>query len=279
MAYETEISRANPTCFIFILDQSGSMADSFGGGEIAQSKAAFLADVTNKTLHDLVLRCAATEEIRNYYHVAVVGYGGTVGSAFAGSLIGKDLIPISDVANSPARVEQRIKKIPDGAGGLVDQTVKFPTWIDPKSNGGTPMCAALQHAHGLLSKWVSEHRSGFPPTVLHITDGESSDGDPAEIGKSIQSLATSDGTVLFFNCHVSSQRAANILYPDSADSLPNDYAKTLFNISSLMPDAFRKTANDIGVNVRENSRAFVFNADPASVTQFFQIGTRPANLR
>ncbi|MCG3771886.1 MAG: hypothetical protein JW384_03083 [Nitrosomonadaceae bacterium] len=131
MAYETEISRANPTCFIFILDQSGSMADSFGGGEIAQSKAAFLADVTNKTLHDLVLRCAATEEIRNYYHVAVVGYGGTVGSAFAGSLIGKDLIPISDVANSPARVEQRIKKIPDGAGGLVDQTVKFPTWIDP----------------------------------------------------------------------------------------------------------------------------------------------------
>jgi hypothetical protein len=60
MAYEAEISRANPTCFICILDQSGSMADPFGGGEIAQNKAAFLADVTNKTLHDLVFRCAAT---------------------------------------------------------------------------------------------------------------------------------------------------------------------------------------------------------------------------
>jgi len=279
MAYEAEISRANPTCFIFILDQSGSMADSFGGGEIAQSKAAFLADVTNKTLHDLVLRCAATEEIRNYYHVAVVGYGGSSGSAFAGLLTGKDLTPISEVANNPARVEQRIKKIPDGAGGLVDQTVKFPTWLDPKSNGATPMCAALQHVHGLLSQWVSEHRTGFPPTVLHITDGESTDGDPTEIGKSIQSLATSDGAVLLFNCHVSSHRATNILYPDSPDSLPNDYAKTLFSISSLMPDAFRKTANEIGVPVREQSRAFVFNADPASLTQFFQIGTRPANLR
>jgi len=279
MSYDAEISRANPACFIFVLDQSGSMNDAFGGGEVHQSKAVFLADVTNRTLHDLVLRCAATEEIRNYYHVAVIGYGASVGSAITGPLTGKDLLPISEVANNPARIEQRTRNVPDGAGGLIEQNVKFPVWIEPKSSGGTPMCAALQLVHSLLDKWVSEHRTSFPPTVLHITDGESTDGDPTEIGKAIRSLSTTDGEVLMFNCHVSSQRAASILYPSSADSLPNDYAKTLFNLSSVIPNSFRKTASEIGVNLQEGARAFVFNSDPTSLIQFFQIGTRPANLR
>lgn len=30
MPYSEEISRLNPTCFIFLLDQSGSMAEPFG---------------------------------------------------------------------------------------------------------------------------------------------------------------------------------------------------------------------------------------------------------
>ena len=31
MPYTAEISRNNPTCFVFLLDHSGSMADNFGG--------------------------------------------------------------------------------------------------------------------------------------------------------------------------------------------------------------------------------------------------------
>ena len=51
MAYGAEISRGNPTCFIFLLDQSGSMADPFGGEPVR--KADFVADAVNRTLHDL----------------------------------------------------------------------------------------------------------------------------------------------------------------------------------------------------------------------------------
>ena len=51
MAYGAEISRGNPTCFIFLLDQSGSMADPFGGESVR--KADFVADAVNRTLHDL----------------------------------------------------------------------------------------------------------------------------------------------------------------------------------------------------------------------------------
>jgi hypothetical protein len=31
MPYNAEISRGNPSCFIFLMDQSGSMADAWGG--------------------------------------------------------------------------------------------------------------------------------------------------------------------------------------------------------------------------------------------------------
>src|SRR5262249_59001365 len=100
MAYGAEISRNNPTCFVFLLDQSGSMGDPFGGGETQLRKADFLADVVNRTLHDLVIRCTRAEEIRDYFHVSLIGYGTSaepVSSAYSGRLAGRTLAKISEV--------------------------------------------------------------------------------------------------------------------------------------------------------------------------------------
>jgi hypothetical protein len=278
MSYSAEISRSNPACFIFLLDQSGSMSDQFGA-EGTLRKADFVADVVNRTLHDLVIRCTRTEEIRNYYHISVLGYGASVGPAFSGSLSGRTHVPISEVAETPARLENRTKKIPDGAGGLVEQQVRFPVWMDPVSSGGTPMCEAFGLARGLLEQWLKEHRNSFPPTLLHLTDGESTDGDPSDVAKHILSLGTNDGQVLLFNCHVSGRHAMKIEYPADESRLPDDFARTLFRISSLLPEAFRRAASDVGLATVEGARGFVFNGDPVSVAQFFEIGTRPANLR
>jgi hypothetical protein len=278
LPYTAEISRSNPTCFVILLDQSGSMADSFGGAE-GLRKADFVADVVNRTLHDLVIRCTKAEEIRSYYFISIIGYGGAVQPVFSGALAGKAVVPIGEVADSPARIETRTKRVPDGAGGLVDQQVRFPIWIDPGTGGGTPMCAALSQAKSILEQWLVEHKNGFPPTVLHLTDGESTDGDPTGPGKDLLSLASSDGPILLFNCHVSSQRAGKIEYPSDSSVLPDQFAQTLFGISSTLPESFRKAAQQIGVQVSEGAKGFVFNGDPASVVQFFEIGTRPANLR
>lgn len=278
LPYSAEISRSNPTCFIILLDQSGSMADGFGGAE-GLRKSDFVADVVNKTLHDLVIRCTKAEEIRNYYYISIIGYGGAVQPAFSGALAGKSLVPIGEVADNPARLDTRMKKVPDGAGGLVEQQIRFPTWIDPGASGGTLMCAAMSDAKRLVEQWLSEHRNGFPPTVLHLTDGESTDGDPSAVGKDLIGLGTSDGSCLMFNCHVSSQRAAKVEYPASDSGLPDQFAKTLFGISSTLPESFRKAAEQTGVKLTEGAKGFVFNGDPTSVVQFFEIGTRPANLR
>lgn len=283
MSYEAEINRSNPTCFVFVLDQSGSMLDQFGGGseEGTFRKADFLADVVNRTLYDLVMRCTKPEEVRNYYDISIIGYGGTVESALSGTLMGRGMVSISELADNPIRVEARNKKVSDGAGGLVTQQVRFPVWVDPKGANGTPMCQALEQVYQIVDKWVSEpqHKTCFPPTILHITDGESTDGDPTELGLKIASLSVPDGKALFYNCHLSSERAAKIEYPYNVDSLSNQYAKTLFNFSSVLPAKFRDAAKQIGLILQENARGFVFNADTTSLVQFFDIGTRPANLR
>ena len=58
MAYQAEISRKNPGCFLFLIDQSESMEDPFGGGEADRRKAEELATILNKLIHNLCIRCA-----------------------------------------------------------------------------------------------------------------------------------------------------------------------------------------------------------------------------
>ena len=53
MPYTAEISRVNPTCFLFLIDQSGSMAERFGG-EAGKTKAEGVADAINRLLQTLV---------------------------------------------------------------------------------------------------------------------------------------------------------------------------------------------------------------------------------
>jgi hypothetical protein len=67
MAYSAEISRKNPTCFLFLIDQSGSMADPFGTGESKKRKADGVADAINNLLRELGIRCAKDEGIREFW--------------------------------------------------------------------------------------------------------------------------------------------------------------------------------------------------------------------
>ena len=270
--YSAQITRTNPTCIILLLDQSGSMADPFSG-DAAMRKADFVADVVNHTLHDLVIRCTKTEEVRNYYYISVIGYGRRVGPAFSGPLEQRRLAPIAEVADYPLQVKTSYKRVADGTGGWVEIPVRYPVWVQPVADGRTPMCEALSQVEANLKLWLAEHPHGFPPTVLHLTDGDSSDGDPGQLGQQIMSLKTDDGPVLLFNCHISSRRALKVEYPTDDANLPDGFARTLFNISSLLPANFLAAAAQLGVSATEGSKGFVFNGDPSSIVQFYEIGT------
>jgi hypothetical protein len=43
--------------------------------ETEQTKAQFVADVLNKTLYQLVIRCTRPEGVRNYFDVGVISDG------------------------------------------------------------------------------------------------------------------------------------------------------------------------------------------------------------
>ena len=143
MAYSAEINRANPTAFFFLLDQSGSMGDAFGGSEASRKKSAGVADAVNKLLQNLSIKCARETGVYDFFHIAIVGYGVGVAPAWSGALGGREVVPISEIASNPSRIEQRVRKSDDGAGGIIEESVKFPVWFDPVANGGTPMCKAF----------------------------------------------------------------------------------------------------------------------------------------
>lgn len=279
MPYTAEISRTNPSCILFLIDRSGSMDDPFGAGESDRRKADGVADAVNRLLQNLVIKCAKSEGVRDYYHVGVIGYGDSVGPAFGGPLAGRELVPISEIADHPERVEERTRKVDDGAGGLVDQTVKFPIWFDAKAHGGTPMREALTRAEALITGWMADHPASFPPIVINVTDGEATDGDPTDLARRVQNLSSEDGSPLLFNLHLSSHRASPIEFPDSADGLPDQFAKLLFGMSSVLPAYMSSVAGNEGYRVSDASRGFAFNADMVSVIRFLDIGTRPSNLR
>jgi hypothetical protein len=275
--YGAEISRRNPTCFLFLLDQSASMAISMAG-EQGLTKAAFLTDIVNRTLHDLVIRCAAgPNEVVNRYEVGVIGFGAEVRSAYTGTLAGRDLVPIDEVGPNPARLEERVKTEPDEAGGTFERPVRFPVWVDPLTGGGTAMVTALTRAYGLLEAWIQAHPHAFPPTVILCTDGEATDGVPMEAALALRALSTSDGQVLLFNCHISKEGGSGaIQFPSTPDGLPDRYSRMLFDMSSPFPPGFAGAASEMGFKLEPEARGFVFNADPVALVHFFEIGTRAA---
>jgi len=141
------------------------------------------------------------------------------------------------------------------------------------------MTTAFVLAHSILQNWIAQHPSAFPPIVINITDGESTDGDPSQSAKAIQALSTSDGNLLVFNVHLSSTRAAPIAFPHDPDSLPDQYARLLFDMSSQLPEFIRETACQYGYAPAANSRGFVFNAGIEDLISFLVIGTQARNLR
>jgi hypothetical protein len=275
MPYAAELSRTNPACFLFLIDQSSSMAEPFGG-QPDKPKAQGVADGINRLLQNLILKCAKSDGVRDYFHIGVLGYGGRVAWALGGPLAGQRLVPISAVANHPLRVEQRTRKVDDGAGGLLEQKFKFPVWFEPTAGGRTPMCQAVTLAGEAVTEFVGRFPNAFPPLVVNISDGKATDGNPELPAYNLRNLSTADGGTLFFNAHISASTARPIEFPADESELSDPDARLLFRMSSPLPPRLLEAARGEGFRAAQGTRGFVFNADLVSVIRFLDIGTRVA---
>ena len=138
------------------------------------------------------------------------------------------------------------------------------------------MCHVLYHAHGMLAGWIGAHADSFPPIVVHITDGESQDGDPRPYAEAVRALATSDGNVLLFNCHLSTTAADQIMFVSREDQIPDALGRELFLMSSELPPSMYQTAVAEGFEIKPGARGMAFNADLAVLIKFLDMGTRAA---
>jgi len=278
MPYAAEISRSNPTSFIFLVDQSLSMREPFGK-QPDKRKAHGVADALNRLLQNIVLKCAKSDGVRDYFYIGMIGYGAAVGSTFAGTLTGQTLVPISAIAHNPLRVEQRSRKVKDDAGKVRERKIKFPIWYEPKASGKTPMCAAFALAKQYIEIFLAQYPGCYPPLVINITDGLSTDGNPTAAARAVQALETRDGNVLVFNLHVSAKPATPIEFPASEAGLRDNYARLLYRISSELPPRLIDAARGEGYTVSPGTRGCVFNGDLVSVIRFLDVGTRVARGR
>jgi hypothetical protein len=279
--YSQEISRQRKACFLFLLDQSYSMEEPLGGSPLR--KCDQLCKAINAWLQNMVIE-ASRPEVRDYMDIGVIGYrtdedaNPIIEPALLGdNLSGRELVTIVDIYENPFRMETVTQQITDEeTGEIFDSEAEMPIWVDPKAEGGTPMCGVLYKAYEILDKWTTDHRQSFPPIVINISDGESQDGDPTPYAESLMSLDTDDGNVLLFNCHLSMTAADPFMFPSSDEVLPDDLARVLFKMSSVFPGEIYERALTQGFELQPNARGMAFNVDMVRLIKFLDMGTRAA---
>lgn len=271
--YTAEINRRQPACLLLLIDQSYSMSEQWR--DDGASKADALALAVNRILGNAVLLCSKGDErIYDYFEVGIVGYGESVGPILHGSNSSRPVLPIGELARNPKRVDQVMRKMPDGAGGIMQTPLSVPVWIDPVANGSTPMVAAFRTAEQIVASWCGRNQRSFPPIVINITDGASTDGDPSEGAGRVRMIQTDDGPVLLFNLHLSAAAREPVNFPSSSSALPDSYAAMLFGMSSELPASMAEAAASLGYRVSPGARGFLYNAEATAVIEFLDIGTR-----
>ena len=264
--YTARITRANPTAFVFLLDQSGSMNSTFNiGGNTTKSN--FLADAVNKLMGELISECRRGGQYQNYFDICVIGYGGdsenTAKYAWEGALEEKDFVKIEQLITHP-----------------IEQNGNRRKWISPTAKYQTPMKQALHLAHDTLVQWLAQYTNKdiFPPVVINVTDGVATDADETELieaAQRLKSLRTTDGNVLLFNIHLAEQGDNPILFPCQKSELADsEYAHLLFDMSSDLPSVFnREIAKITKRELIHAYSAMAYNCNPTQLTQFLNIGT------
>ena len=71
-------------------------------------------------------------------------------------------------------------------------------------------------------------------------------------------------------------QAQQIAFPSTPDGLPDELARVLFHMSSVLPDSFYRNALAEGIPMSPGARGMAFNADLVVLVKFLDMGTRAA---
>ncbi len=109
--------------------------------------------------------------------------------------------------------------------------------------------------------------------LVNLTDGDSTDGDPAVWARRLRSLASSDGSLLLFNINLSERPSTPSLFPAESSGLPSAAAVMLYEMSSPLPESMLSSARSLGLPAQPGARGFAYNADLRTLVAFLNVGT------
>ena len=283
--YTAQITRNTPTAFIFLVDHSVSMQKmtTLYGEEMTMAEAA--ARIVNNQIYELVLRCVKMGDTRHYYDIAVVGYGQKAYSGWQGELEGRDFVSPEELKTHPftkivVRKEKRTRK------GVQVKELEQVQWVSARHDGSwTHYHEAFDYARQLLEDWMIDHheKDCYPPTVIHITDGEFNHATKEEVAQKaneLKSMFTNDGNVILFNIHFTSNRQASpVACPiDKSELDGNTLGQILFDLSSLLPERYNQDIARCLNDTRPGRHvAMGVNADATTLIKLMDIGT-PTNI-
>ena len=274
MAKDKQWSSATPGLLIILLDQSGSMLETYEGNE---SRTVVASRVVNKAIENIIDKNFHGEAPKNRCFISVIGYNHNVKELCSGWL--------QDLAANPIRYENLKKKTPDGTGGIIEVDVKQPVWVEPiDSDGATNMHGAFKLAKQLVERWIADHANGPAPVIINISDGvpyyDRKDirecmQETTALAKEIMNISNADGNVLIFNAQIDNNGGGSVVFPNNRDNIVQEEAKFLFDITSEVPDteSYRNAAAKNELRVEAGTRGCIYNADAVQLIQLIDFGS------
>lgn len=263
--YRMRVTRNDPSAVVLLVDQSGSMEEEWNDGTGPKSEQ--VAQIVNSAVNNLLLESKEGDEYKDYFDIAVIGFGGygdgELRSMLPGTSLASPFLRLSEVA---AKVPATVETLPNG------RPVRIRRLVDPVAEGVTPLRQALQFAAQILQPWVLKRPDSYPPTVICVTDGVPTDGPVVEAANDLCGLSTNDGNVLLFVAHIS-EEGGQVLYPSALGPDRDEFAHEMFAISSVLPASVVRTARERRIQIGPNARGFLLNAVRDEVAQLINIGT------
>lgn len=267
---EKQWSSATPGLLIILVDQSGSMMSPYEG----TTRTEFASLAVNKVIDNIIQKNFDGDAPKNRCYIAVIGYNHNIKELCSGWL--------KDLDANPIRYDKIIKKVHDGAGGIIDEEVNQPVWVEPiNQDGATNMLGALQLAKELVTQWVASKPENPAPVIINISDGVPYyDGknptacmqETVALAREIMNISNEDGNVLIFNAQIDTA-SGTIKYPSSRNAVSKPEAQFLFDISSEIPESYKAAATKNELPITSGSHACVFGADGVDLIQLIDFGS------
>jgi DNA-binding transcriptional regulator YiaG len=236
--YSVPATGKTPALIIYLLDVNASMSQDCGG----KPRIEVVTDALQKAAVKMVQRSTKGTVVSPRYRVAMFAYGSQVIDLLGG-----------------------MKTIDE----LAKMGVPKLTTLD-----GRNTAAAFAEAEKLLEAELPNLQDCPAPLVCHMTDGEYTGANPAPIAKRIMEMSVPDGNVLVENIYLRPGGVA-ILDVDawpgviSESELPDQYSRTLFRMSSPIPESYLSVLREFGYRLAPDTHMFFPGDQPEFVELAF----------